>query len=123
MVAVIGLGNMGMAMLGRLVGQGVRPRAFDLDPAKRAAAAALGAEVPAAIEQAVAEVVVLSLPSEAASAAVLAAILPVLPAGAVIADTSTLSPVAARGFARQAAARGCAYLDAPVSGGAAGAAA
>ncbi len=41
----------------------------------------------------------------------------------MIADTSTLSPVAARGFAQQAAARGVAYLDAPVSGGAAGAAA
>jgi 3-hydroxyisobutyrate dehydrogenase len=121
MVAVIGLGNMGMAMLGRLVGQGAPPRAFDIDPAKRAAAAALGAEVPAALEGAVGRVVVLSLPSEAATSAVLAALLPVLPAGAAIADTSTLSPVAARRFAAQAAERGVAYLDAPVSGGAAGA--
>jgi 3-hydroxyisobutyrate dehydrogenase len=123
MVAVIGLGNMGMAMLGRLVGPGAPPRAFDLDAAKRAAAAMLGAEVPDALTGATGDVVVLSLPSEAATAAVLAALLPVLPAGAVVADTSTLSPVAARGFAQQAAARGCAYLDAPVSGGAAGAAA
>jgi 3-hydroxyisobutyrate dehydrogenase len=123
MVAVIGLGNMGMAMLARLVGPGAAPRAFDLDPAKRAAAAALGAEVPPALADATGAVVVLSLPSEAATAAVLDALLPALPAGAVVADTSTLSPVAARGFARQAAAAGCAYLDAPVSGGAAGAAA
>ena len=123
MVALVRLGTMGLAMLGRLVGQGAPPRAFDLDPARRAAAAALGAEVPAGIEGATGQVVVLSLPSESATAAVLGALLPVLPAGAVIADTSTLSPVAARGFARHAAAAGCAYLDAPVSGGAAGAAA
>jgi 3-hydroxyisobutyrate dehydrogenase len=123
MVALIGLGNMGMAMAGRLLAGGVVPRAWDLDPAKRAAAAALGAEVPGSLADATGQVVVLSLPSEAASAAVLGVLLPVLPPGAVVADTSTLSPVAARGFARQAAAQGCAYLDAPVSGGAAGAAA
>ncbi|BDG72172.1 NAD(P)-dependent oxidoreductase [Roseomonas fluvialis] len=123
MVAVIGLGNMGMAMLGRLVGPGTPPRAHDLDAGKRAAAAALGAEVPDTLAGAVGEVIVLSLPSEAATAAVLAPLLSVLPPGAVVADTSTLSPVAVRGFAEQAAARGCAYLDAPVSGGAAGAAA
>lgn len=121
MVAVIGLGNMGLAMLGRLVGHGAL--AFDLDPGKRAAAAALGATVAGSVAEAVAPVVVLSLPDEAASGAVLAALLPRLPGGAVIVDTSTLSPVAARGFAQQAAAAGCAYLDAPVSGGAAGAAA
>jgi 3-hydroxyisobutyrate dehydrogenase len=121
MVAVIGLGNMGLGMLGRLVGQGAT--AFDLDPGKRAAAASLGATVATSVAEAAAPLVVLSLPNEAASGAVLAALLPRLPAGAVIADTSTLSPVAARGFAQQAAATGCAYLDAPVSGGAAGAAA
>jgi 3-hydroxyisobutyrate dehydrogenase len=41
----------------------------------------------------------------------------------VIIDTSTLSPRAVRGFAEQAKARGVFYLDAPVSGGPAGAAA
>jgi 3-hydroxyisobutyrate dehydrogenase len=121
MVAVIGLGNMGLAMLGRLAAQGAL--AFDLDPGKRAAAAALGATVPGSVAGAAAPVMVLSLPDEAASGAVLDALLPRLPAGAVVVDTSTLSPVAARGFAERAAAAGCAYLDAPVSGGAAGAAA
>lgn len=123
MAAVIGLGNMGMAMAGRLRAGGLVPRGWDLDPAKRAAAAAAGAAVPADLAAAADTVVVLSLPNEAAVGAVLDALLPVLPAGAVIADTSTLSPVAARGFAQRAAARGCHYLDAPVSGGAAGAAA
>lgn len=123
MVAVIGLGNMGMAMARRLCGLGVRPRAWDLDPAKRAVAAEAGAEAPAKLAAAGDSVVVLSLPNEAAVAAVLAELLPALPAGAVIADTSTLSPGAVRGFAAQAAAMGHAYLDAPVSGGPAGAAA
>lgn len=123
MVAVIGLGNMGMAMARRLCGLGVRPRAWDLDPAKRAVAAEAGAEAPAKLAAAGDSVVVLSLPNEAAVAAVLAELLPALPAGAVIADTSTLSPGAVRGFAAQAAAMGHAYLDVPVSGGPAGAAA
>lgn len=123
MVAVIGLGNMGMAMLTHLRALGEVPRGWDLDPAKRAAAAAAGAPAPAALAEAAAAVTILSLPNEAAVAAVLAALLPALPAGAVVVDTSTLSPGAVRGFAQQAAAAGCAYLDAPVSGGPAGAAA
>lgn len=123
MVAVIGLGNMGMAMLTHLRALGEVPRGWDLDPAKRAAAAAAGATAPGSLAEAAAAVTILSLPNEAAVAAVLAALLPALPAGAVVVDTSTLSPGAVRGFAQQAAAAGCAYLDAPVSGGPAGAAA
>lgn len=123
MTAVIGLGNMGMAMLTRLAGLGASPIGWDLDPAKRAAAGALGATAPAGLAQAAAKVVILSLPNEAAVTAVLADLLPALPAGSVIVDTSTLSPGAVRGFAQQAEAAGCAYLDAPVSGGPAGAAA
>lgn len=123
MVAVIGLGNMGMAMLGRLRGLGRTPLGWDLDPAKRTAAEAAGARVPGTIAGAAADVVVLSLPNEAAVGAVLAALLPSLRPGAVVADTSTLSPGAVRDFATQAATAGSAYLDAPVSGGPAGAAA
>jgi 3-hydroxyisobutyrate dehydrogenase len=123
MVAVIGLGNMGMAMLSRLAGLGASPIGWDLDPAKRAAAASLGATAPAELAQAAAKTVILSLPNEAAVTAVLAQLLPALPAGSVIVDTSTLSPGAVRGFAEQAEAAGCSYLDAPVSGGPAGAAA
>lgn len=123
MTAVIGLGNMGMAMLTRLAGLGASPIGWDLDPAKRAAAGALGATAPAGLAQAAAKVVILSLPNEAAVTAVLADLLLALPASSVIVDTSTLSPGAVRGFAQQAEAAGCAYLDAPVSGGPAGAAA
>lgn len=123
MVAVVGLGNMGHAMVRRLASLGQSPRVWDLDPAKRDAAAAAGAIVPATPAGVAQPVVLLSLPNEAAVAAVLDELMPALPQDAVIADTSTLSPVAAREFAARAAAAGIAYLDAPVSGGPAGAAA
>ena len=123
MVAVIGLGNMGMAMLKRLIASGHRPRGWDLDPAKREAARQAGAEIAADLAASLAEITLFSLPHDAAVAAVLEEALPAMQPGAVIIDTSTLSPRAVRGFAEQAAAQGVSYLDAPVSGGPAGAAA
>ncbi|MEY4794456.1 MAG: hypothetical protein RL724_1392 [Pseudomonadota bacterium] len=123
MVAVIGLGNMGMAMLKRLIASGHLPRGWDLDPAKREAARQAGAEIAADLATSLAEITLFSLPHDAAVAAVLQEALPALQPGAVIIDTSTLSPRAVRGFAEQAAAQGVSYLDAPVSGGPAGAAA
>ncbi len=123
MVAVIGLGNMGMAMLKRLIASGHRPRGWDLDPAKREAARQAGAEIAADLAASLAEITLFSLPHDAAVAAVLQEALAAMQPGAVIIDTSTLSPRAVRGFAEQAAAQGVSYLDAPVSGGPAGAAA
>jgi 3-hydroxyisobutyrate dehydrogenase len=123
MVAVIGLGNMGMAMLKRLLATGHQPRAWDLDLAKRAAARQAGATIGADIADSVADLTIFSLPNDAAVAEVLGHVLPALAQDAVIIDTSTLSPRAVRGFAEQARARGVFYLDAPVSGGPAGAAA
>ena len=120
MAGVIGLGAMGGAMVGRLLGQGVVPAVWDSAPQALARAVAAGAR---AVELPADDIVLLSLPHDGAVATTLAALWPALPAGAVIVDTSTISPIAARGFAAEAAARGVAYLDAPVSGGPAGAAA
>ena len=120
MAGVIGLGAMGGAMVGRLLAQGVVPAVWDSSPQALARAVAAGAR---AVELPADDIVLLSLPHDGAVATTLAALWPALPAGAVIVDTSTISPIAARGFAAEAAARGVAYLDAPVSGGPAGAAA
>jgi 3-hydroxyisobutyrate dehydrogenase len=113
-VGLVGLGRMGSAMAGRLAAAGAELVAFDSDPARGGAPR---------LEAVAAPVVLLSLPHEAAVQAALAALLPALPAGAVVADTSTISPMAARAAAAAAAQAGIGYLDAPVSGGPAGAAA
>lgn len=115
-VSVIGLGNMGGGMLRRLRSAGVAASGWDADAGKRVAL-----QVPDDLGEAVADVVVLSLPYAAAVSQVLAVLAPRLPAGAVVVDTSTLDPLAARGFAQQASDAGYSYLDAPVSGGPAGA--
>ena len=44
-----------------------------------------------------------------------------LAAGKIVVDMSSISPIATRGFAAKIAEKGCAYLDAPVSGGEVGA--
>lgn len=68
-----------------------------------------------------APLVLFSLPDAAAVGDVLAALLPAMPRGGVVVDTSTLGPAAARAFAAVCAAAGVTYLDAPISGGTAGA--
>jgi 3-hydroxyisobutyrate dehydrogenase len=122
MIGLVGLGQMGGGMLRRLRAEGQGVQGFDLDPALREAARAAGAVACATPAGVAAPLVLFSLPHAGAVAAVLAALLPHMPPGAVIADTSTIEPAEARRFAAQANAVGVAYLDAPVSGGPAGAA-
>ncbi|WP_431305264.1 NAD(P)-dependent oxidoreductase [Sediminicoccus sp. BL-A-41-H5] len=123
MIGIVGLGQMGGAMLRRLRAEGQGVQGFDLDPALREAARAAGAIACATPAGVAAPLVILSLPHAGAVGAVLAALLPHMPQGAVIADTSTIEPGQARGFAARCDAAGVAYLDTPVSGGPAGAAA
>ena len=115
MIGLVGLGQMGSAMRHRLRAQGQAVRGFDLD-------ASLGSDC-ASLAGVAAPLVILSLPHAVAVAAVLEGLLPHLPPGAVIADTSTIEPAEVLRFAHQAGGAGVAYLDAPVSGGPAGAAA
>ncbi len=123
MIGLVGLGQMGGAMLRRLRAEGQGVLGFDLDPGLRDAARVAGAVACAAPHGVAAPLVILSLPHAGAVEAVLLALLPHLPMGAVIVDTSTIEPASARRFAAQADAAGVAYLDAPVSGGPGGAAA
>ncbi|MBO9881089.1 3-hydroxyisobutyrate dehydrogenase [Xanthomonas sp. D-109] len=127
-IAFIGLGNMGGPMAVNLVRAGHVVRVFDLNPAALAAAAAAGAHAADSAMAAVAEaeVVISMLPaSRHVEDLFLGAqgLLAHIPAGALLIDSSTIAPASARTLAAAAEARGLQPLDAPVSGGTAGAAA
>lgn len=119
-VAVIGLGAMGLPMARRLVAAGHDVVAWDASDQRRAAA-----DVPLDEHAARgAGAILLSLPHDAAVLAVAEAILEAGPApGAVVIDCSTVAPETPRRLAPRFAERGFAWIDAPVSGGPAGAAA
>ncbi|MCC7280957.1 MAG: NAD(P)-dependent oxidoreductase [Acetobacteraceae bacterium] len=121
-VGLIGLGAMGFAMAGRLAGTGEPALGFDLDPG-RAGSAAVEAAADAAALCAAADLVLLSLPSEAAVAAIGEIFVAAARPGAILVDCSTVGPDASRALAGRVAAAGRRMLDAPVSGGPAGAAA
>ncbi|WP_369930318.1 3-hydroxyisobutyrate dehydrogenase [Xanthomonas sp. NCPPB 2632] len=125
-IAFIGLGNMGGPMAANLLKAGHHLRVFDLVPTAVAAAVALGATASASAAEAVAdaEVVISMLPASRHVDALYrgdAGVLAAIPAGALVVDCSTIAPETAKQVARAAADRGLAMLDAPVSGGTAGA--
>lgn len=127
-IAFIGLGHMGGPMAANLVKAGYPVRVFDLVPSALEAAVAAGAVSAASAVDAVksAQVVISMLPASRhvegvylGDNGILGAIAP----GALVIDSSTIAPATARKVAEAAAARGLAMIDAPVSGGTAGAAA
>jgi len=122
-IAFLGLGHMGGPMAVNLVTAGRTVRAFDPVAALKDAAAEKGAQVFDSGAEAVAEadVVITSLPNGAIVKAVYAEALPAAREGTLFIDTSTISVDDAREIHAQAAERGIAQLDAPVSGGVKGA--
>ncbi len=127
-IAFIGLGNMGGPMAANLIKAGHQLRVFDLVPAALDAAAAAGAHAASSARDTLAdaEIVISMLPASRHVEGLYlgeAGILAQIPAGALVIDCSTIAPVTARKVAAAAQARGLAMLDAPVSGGTAGAAA
>lgn len=127
-VGVVGLGQMGLGMAGTLVRAGFAVRGTDLSPARRAPAEAAGVAFHDALGPVVggADALLLSLPFARDVEAVVTA-----PGGlldrrdrrVVVIDTSTSDPGTTRRLAARLAGAGHALLDAPVSGGPAGAAA
>lgn len=121
-VGVLGLGIMGGAIARNLAAAGFAVTGFDPDPARGAALAAHGvlACATAADAAARAEVLLSSLPAEAALDASVAALLAARPAaGAPPLDwleLSTLSIDAKQRAATRLAAAGIVLLDAPISG-------
>ncbi|UZB13497.1 3-hydroxyisobutyrate dehydrogenase [Xanthomonas phaseoli pv. phaseoli] len=125
-IAFIGLGNMGGPMAANLIKAGHQLRVFDLAPAAIDAAAAAGAQAASSAQDTLvdAEVVISMLPASRHVEGVYlgeSGILAQIPDGALVIDCSTIAPVSARKVADAARARGLTMLDAPVSGGTAGA--
>jgi len=127
-VAFLGLGNMGRPMALNLVKAGFPLAVFDISPEPlaqlREAGAAVAASAGAAVRDA--EVVISMLPTSAhvrdlylGEHHLLGEVRP----DALLIECSTIAPQTARETAAAAAARGNAMIDAPVSGGTAGAAA
>jgi len=117
-IGFIGLGNMGGPMAANLAAAGHEVVGFDLT-----ALMPMGVVVSRSAAGAVsgAEVVITMLPNGAILRAVAAQVVPVMAAGAVLCDCSTVDVESARAVAEQAAAAGLGALDAPVSGGVGGA--
>ncbi|MCH1919057.1 3-hydroxyisobutyrate dehydrogenase [Shewanella sp. A3A] len=128
-VAFIGLGNMGAPMAANLLKNGFGVRVFDLVPATVSALAAQGAEpCPSAIAAAQDAAVVISMLPEGRHAKALylgdekgAGLITQIHRDSLLIDCSTIDADSARAIAAAADARGMAFVDAPVSGGTAGA--
>lgn len=127
-IAFFGLGHMGGPMAANLVKAGHTVTAFDLVPALLDAAVKQGAQRGATPADMVAnaEVVISMLPSGRAVEGLYLGdngILDAIPESALIIDCSTIDVDTARRVAGVAGQRGRSMIDAPVSGGVAGAAA
>ncbi|WP_105567842.1 NAD(P)-dependent oxidoreductase [Microbacterium halophytorum] len=122
-IAFIGLGIMGLPMAGNLAraGHGVTAVVRSEAAADRAERAGLAIARDARAAVGEADVAITMLPDTPDVEAVLEEILLALRRGATVIDMSTIDAEATRGFAARVASAGAAYLDAPVSGGEAGA--
>jgi 3-hydroxyisobutyrate dehydrogenase len=122
-IAFIGLGNMGGPMAGNLVRAGHKVTGFDLVPAALDAARGEGVRIAASATEAVAgaEVIITMLPAGKHVLAVWAEILPAATPDCLVVDSSTIDVESARKAHALAAERRLASIDAPVSGGTAGA--
>lgn len=114
---------MGAPMARRMLKAGHRVRAFNRTPDKARALSADGATVASDAVQAAAgaDAVFIMVPDTADVEAALGQIEPALRPGQLVIDMSTIAPACERAAAERLAARGVAYLDAPVSGGDVGA--
>ncbi|HZK67440.1 MAG TPA: NAD(P)-dependent oxidoreductase, partial [Chloroflexota bacterium] len=125
-IGFVGLGNMGGPMAANLLKAGHRVYVRDLSDAAVERAVAAGAVVvenPRAAAEA-GEMVLTSLPTPAAVEAVYLGpdgLLEGAREGQLFFDLSTITPSLARELSRRFAEKGAAMLDAPVSGGVAGA--
>ncbi|MDH4567859.1 3-hydroxyisobutyrate dehydrogenase [Pseudomonas sp. BN414] len=127
-IAFIGLGHMGLPMARNLLRAGHELKVYDLIQAAVDELAAEGAKSARDARDAVsgAEVVITMLPASKHVEGLLLGsdgLLESIPPGSVVLECSTIAPESARKVHAAAKAKGIELLDAPVSGGTAGAAA
>ena len=123
-VAFVGLGVMGYPMAGHLAAAGHEMSVFNRSPEKALRwVAEHGGRAGATVAEAVAgcEFAVLCVGNDDDVRGVVAEALPAMSEGGVIVDHTTTSAKLAREMAEQARAAGRSFVDAPVSGGQAGA--
>ena len=125
-VAFLGLGNMGLPMALNLVTAGHQVRGFDLVQAQLDAFKAGGGVTASSAADAVpdADVIISMLPASRHVEALYlgdSGLLAVANPKTLLIDCSTISPKVSQAVAAQAKAKGFAMIDAPVSGGTAGA--
>jgi len=125
-IGFVGLGHMGNPMCRNLLEHGHTLRIYDVVPELVRKLAGKGCEAAASALEAArgAEMVITMLPSSPhvrraylGDTGVLAGAAP----GTALVDCSTIDPLTARDVAMEVRAKGCSMLDAPVSGGVAGA--
>ncbi|WP_041406216.1 3-hydroxyisobutyrate dehydrogenase [Shewanella denitrificans] len=132
-VAFIGLGNMGGPMAANLVKAGLKVTVFDLMPQAVAELVKLGANSAASANEAAAnaDVVITMLPAGkhvrglylGNAQADQQGLLDVVASHCLLIDSSTIDAASAQLVGQAAKAKGLEFIDAPVSGGTAGAAA
>ncbi len=107
MIGWLGLGTIGLPMAARLVKAGYEVRGYDIDAARRSAAAARGVAITEKLEGA--ELLFTSMPTEQA---LLDLVKGLKPGGALLVETSTIGPEASKKVAQALGP----YLRAPISG-------
>ncbi|RMD87233.1 MAG: 3-hydroxyisobutyrate dehydrogenase, partial [Alphaproteobacteria bacterium] len=125
-IGFIGLGHMGLPMARNLLKAGHEVTGFDLSEAQMAAFAESGGRTAASLKEAVADadIVITMLPAGAHVKAVYLGpdgVIAQARPGALLIDSSTIDVETAREVAAEAAKAGLLMVDAPVSGGVAGA--
>jgi 3-hydroxyisobutyrate dehydrogenase len=127
-IAFIGLGNMGAPMAHNLIKAGHKLSVFDLSQVALNSVAEAGATAATSALATLkgAEVVISMLPASMHVESLYlgdTGLLTQISQGTLIIDCSTIAPASAKKVASAAAAKGLVMIDAPVSGGTAGAAA
>lgn len=129
-IAFIGLGNMGHPMVLNLLKAGCDVSVYDINTAAANALKSDGATVTSSMDECVkgAETVMTMLPAGEHVRAVYlgdhqggVGLFKMIDAGTFLIDSSTIDPASAKLVAQEAHAQGFEFVDAPVSGGVAGA--